>query len=1213
MSNQLLLLKRRNSIFFLLCIFAILSAFVFFRLNDSLPKKSTTEPTGLLTCADLDTIESAKLAWADLITHHPYYTRPPSTEKQSDKAEKARQTDSPDLAFELDFMKTMDPALGAVPYERLFKANLDLQRELKQRAPISGVSWKERGPYNLGGRTRAMMFDPNDATKKKVWAGGVGGGLWYTNDITIANPVWNKVDDFWSNIAISCITYNPANTQEFYVGTGEGWYNGGAQEGGGIWKSSNGGSSWAVLGNTVPGAWNSSSDFHAVQKIVVKSNGNVFAATRGYFGDRGGIMRSTDGGANWSLVKDVFTGVGSLYDFACDIEVASSGDLYAAFGMNSEGKIFKSTNANNGNAGTWTDLSSSAGVTTATRRIELACAPSEANTVYAVATNGAASNDIQWIKKTIDGGTNWTICAIPPMPENAAVHFTRGQGWYDLILQVHPTNAAIVFVGGVDVHRSSNSGTAWTPLSSWTGALGLPYVHADQHAIAFRPTLPNELVFTNDGGVYYSLNAGNIAVTAAFDDQNAGYNVAQFYSCATRNENNSNYFLGGTQDNGTRQFRIPQAVTADVTGGDGAFSFVDQADGDIQLAASIYNNWYRSLDNGNTFSYVVSETTGFFTNPSDYDQTRKILYAASKKDTVLRVSGISGVPIPTSTNLLVSLGSSKASALKTSPYNDVLFVGTADGRVYKFTSPSTTPTVTRIDNGATPITTTGWVNSIDVGEDDNHLLVTYSNYGVISLWETSNGGATWFNKEGNLPDIPVRWAIYNPDNRNQVLAATEIGVYTTDNFAHNTVTAPVWGTSNTGLANTRCDMLRYRAADKMVVVGTHGRGMFTTDIFTAGPIADFTSDVTSVCGSSLTVHFFDASFKPGTTWAWDINNDGTTDYTTQNPIHTYNTAGTYSVKLTINNGLTSITKYNYINILATGPLPNTSCTFGPGSINNGNNAGIGIFRFAMGTIDKSTPHNDGEYHDYTCTNASPLDINTLTNVTLQTSYANAEGARLYIDYNNNGNLEDQGYALEFPANTEGTRTLSFTTPSVPTVVTHKNLRARIVSYYGDVPWTPCDVGQYGQAEDYTVYFNCSLLVTQTSGSDPGSINAAIACANPGDTIKISAALANQTILFGGSVVALNKNLTFIGLGANTNLTWSGATGYFNILGGTNIEFKDLTITAGANASTGAFFNSGNLKLNHATIHRGSGPGTAILLRNQPGSTATMINMTSVWN
>jgi WD40 repeat protein len=127
------------------------------------------------------------------------------------------------------------------------------------------------------------------------------------------------------------------------------------------------------------------------------------------------------------------------------------------------------------------------------------------------------------------------------------------------------------------------------------------------------------------------------------------------------------------------------------------------------------------------------------------------------------------------------VGGAKISALKVSPYNDVVFLGIANGRIYKYTNASTaTPTLTRID---TFTTNAGWVSSIDVGGSDDTILITFSNYGVTSVWETANGGVTWRNKEGNLPDMPIRWALYNPNNRNQVVAATEVGVWSTDNFA----------------------------------------------------------------------------------------------------------------------------------------------------------------------------------------------------------------------------------------------------------------------------------------------------------------------------------------------------------------------------------------------------------------------------------------------
>ncbi|MGB3078134.1 MAG: GEVED domain-containing protein, partial [Saprospiraceae bacterium] len=1111
--------KLRRFFFFVvsLSLVTFLSSWIFFQfhdLNSSIPKLLTNTDT--LSCCEQDKIESTKHAWGDLLSSHPYYNRSVRSKKEWNKIP---SQDRPDLAFELDFLKTMDPATGEVPYERLYNANLELEKLIKKRVAIPGVSWTERGPNNVGGRTRCIMFDPNDITFKKVWAGGVGGGLWYTNDITVVSPVWNKVNDFWSNIAITTMAYNPNNKQELYVGTGEGWFNVDAQEGSGIWKSSNGGATWTNLPATLPGAYNSNSNFHYIQKIAIKNNGFIFAATRGYFINAGGIMRSIDGGTTWTKVLNVYTGAPSLYDRASDVEIAANGDLYAAFGIGSAGKIFKSLNAVDGALGTWTDLSTLVGIANG-QRIELACAPSNANVIYAVAAGGSGSNDVEWLKRSINGGTTWTAIAIPRNVDDGVTYFTNGQAWYNLILAVHPTNSDYVIAGGLDLHRTINGGTSWSGISQWYGGFSQPFVHADQHAIVFRPGATNEVTFGNDGGLFYSANAGNSAATPSFAVKNTGYNVTQFYACATKNEFNSNYFLAGAQDNGTQKFTLPLAGnTTQATSGDGGFCHIDQLNSTFQITSYIYNNLYRSINAGGTFSSIISQNTGFFINPSEYDSNRKILYASSNSDLIKRVTGINGTI--TNTDISISVGVSKISSLKVSPFNDVVFLGIANGRIYKYTNPSTaSPILTRIDNGATPISNTGWVSSIDVGEDDNHLLVTYSNYGVISVWQTTDAGAHWYNKEGNLPDIPIRWAIYNPDDREQVIAATEIGVWTTGNFGHTSSAAPVWGIGNVGPANTRCDMLKYRPADKMVVVATHGRGLFTSDIFITTSIADFTVDVSTSCSGALTVHFMDTSLKPNGSWAWDIDNNGSIDYTIQNPTHTYTSPGIYSVKLTINIGAATITKENLIIVLSSAPVTNTGCTFSPNS-NSGNNFGIGIFRFAIGNIDYTTPNNDGYYQNYTCTQATVLDQNTSYNVTVQTGTFNNEGARLYIDYNNNGIFESGEGVVSFPSNMDGTRTLSFTTPNAG-IVKNKGLRSRIISKYSGIPTTACDVSTYGQAEDYTVYFSCSLIVTQTSGTAAGSLPAAIACANSGDTIRISSLLAGQTLNIGSSTIILNK-------------------------------------------------------------------------------------------
>jgi PKD repeat protein len=1013
-----------------------------------------------------DPIELKKQAWANLLANHPYTKRENTPNEEWKKVPKK---DRPDLAMEQNFLMTMDPALGDVPSERIVAAHKYASQLLSNKVAIPGVTWQERGPNNVGGRTRAVMFDPNDATNKKVWAGGVGGGIWVTNDITAANPVWSRNDDFWADLAISSIAYNPANTQEFYVGTGEGWYNADAVRGRGIWKSTDGGSTWNQLAITDPGAYNSGSDWHYIQKIVIKNNGIIFAATRGYFVNRGGIMRSTDGGVTWTKVLTVYTGAGALYDWAADIEVAANGDVYASFGIFSDCKVFKSTNANNGAAGTWVDLSANVGIAASTIRIELACAPSDANIIYAVgASSAGGNNDVAWFKKSVNAGTNWNAITIPLMVDGTGNHYTRAQSWYDLILKVHPTNPSCVLAGGIDLHRTTDGGTSWTGISHWYGGFSKPYVHADQHGMQFRPGANNEMIFANDGGVYYSPDAGNTAATPTFLDQKTTYNTTQFYACAALNQVNSNYFLAGAQDNGSKQFLFPQIGSAvEVTGGDGAFCHIDQLNPNIQSTAYTYNTIYRSLNGGLTFAQISNEVSGHFINPSEYDSQRKILYSAGNNNVLKRFSGFDAVI--TTTNLGINVGAARVSALKMSTYSDLLVLGVENGRIYTLNNASTgAPTLTRIDNGATPITATGWVSSVDIGANNNQIMVTYSNYGVTSVWETTNGGTNWYSKEGNLPDMPIRWALYNPDDRNQVLVATEVGVWSTNDFQPGTANAPTWGPTNTNLANARCDMLKYRSADKMVVVATHGRGLFTTDIFVTTTVADFIANPNVSCTGTLNANFIDGSLRPNGSWAWDIDNNGSTDYTIQNPVHTYNSPGLYSVKLTVNFGGATTTKTNYILVMNSAPTTCSGCALAPNS-NLNNDFGIGISRFALGSIDNRTSYNDGYYQDYACSQWTLLSLNTLYNVSITTGTLNAEGARVYIDYNDNGTFEAGELMVSFPANTTGARTLSFTTPAAG-VVMDKGLRMRVLSRFSSIPTGPCDISTYGQAEDYTVYF-----------------------------------------------------------------------------------------------------------------------------------------------
>ncbi|REJ81423.1 MAG: PKD domain-containing protein [Bacteroidetes bacterium] len=831
--------------------------------------------------------------------HIPKY----KTRIQGALNEEGKKQDRPDLAAEYDAQITKDPKTGKVHKERLKDVfNIIHQQRLNRvRQPAntsaSTATWVERGPSNVGGRTRALMYDPNDATNKKVWAGGVGGGLWYTNDITVTNPVWVNVNDFWANIAISCIAYNPANTQEFYVGTGEGWYNADAIQGMGIWKTTDGGNTWNQLSST------NNSTFQHVQKIVVTATGEVYAATRSTR-----VQRSVNGGASWTTVV-----TNSSTTRAADLEIGADGTLYASMGIFTTDGIYSSTNGT-----TWTKLNTGANgfPTSGFERIEIACAPSDANVLYAL-TQENVNDGIGQIYKSVDKGATWTTQNKPTDADlGIGTDFTRGQAWYDLIAAVDPFDSQKLIIGGISLFYSTNSGSTWTQISKWSNnanqhTLLVSLVHADQHAIVFQPGSSSVFIVGNDGGVYRCNNVTLAGSSSQFSSKNSGYNVTQFYACAINPTAGSNNFLAGAQDNGTQKFNSAgMNSTTQVTGGDGAFCFIDQTNGNYQISSYVYNYYWRTTNNWSSSTIISNNTsTGSFINPTDYDDANGILYSAYSTTQVQRISGIRATP-SSPAQITITGMNSMATHLRVSQHSPAgtttLFVGTGNGKVFKVENAHTsTPTITSIGGASFP--TNGSVSCIEVGSTENDLLVTFSNYGVVSVWRTTNGGGAWSNKEGNLPDMPVRWVIFNPNNMNEVLLATEVGVWSTSDI---NAASPVWVANNNNLANVRVTQLHVRNSDKMLIASTHGRGVFTTD-YIGLPQVDFTASSTSVCAGDV-VNFTDQSPSSPTSWNWSFPGGTPSSSTQQNPVVIYNTPGVYSVTLVAGSG--SNTKSNYITV-----------------------------------------------------------------------------------------------------------------------------------------------------------------------------------------------------------------------------------------------------------------------------------------------------------
>lgn len=772
--------------------------------------------------------------------------------------------DYPKERAEADLQKIAIPSTGKVPYNELLKAQVLVDGILKTNSAITGIDWKERGPNNIGGRTRALMFDPNDATHKKVWAGGVAGGVWYNNDITDAYSSWLKVNDFWDNLAISCIAHDPSNPQIFYVGTGEGYGNTDAVMGGGIWKTSDGGTTWKRLLSTMPDFSVSTGlgyAFQNVQTIAVNSTGVIYAGTQG------GLAKSSDGGTTWTLVTTGGLPTVITASFVSDIAIGTDGIIFVAYGqfynpaavspspIGTKSQLYRSTNAT---GSTWTDITP-AGIPLNSSRTSIALAKSTngaTQKIYIISHN-YETNGVGYFKSSTDAGTTWSTTITPPnsITDPLTPDYTNGQAWYDLPISVHPTNPNIIIVGGATHARSTDGGATWYAfdycyLNDTQPDICSPTatcIHPDHHAILFRPGSPNEVIIGNDGGVFYSSNYGDATATLptglVFGERNKDYNVTQYYNAAIANTANDGYVYAGAQDNGTHIIRtLPTVIgcAAIANGGDGVASLVDQNDPNTVIMSYVFANHYLFDREGNYIKTLVgTANAGTFLNPCDFDSPNNTFWTYGGQANggtflrtyLYRVDGITGgtsnantrpyFDVATPANLAPNLR-----FIKVAKTANTLFVGTGNGEVYKLVYNNTlVMTATKILTGLT-----GFISCIDIGATDNELVVTSSTYNVKSVFYSNDGGANWISKDEStygLPNIPVRYALFNPLNYKQVLISTDMGVWSTNDI---TAVNPGWALTNSGLAHVRCESMRYRSADNTVILATHGRGTYTATL-----------------------------------------------------------------------------------------------------------------------------------------------------------------------------------------------------------------------------------------------------------------------------------------------------------------------------------------------------------------------------------------------
>jgi len=739
----------------------------------------------------------------------------------------------PNDAAQMEFDNVVDPNTGKIPEGALYKA----YKELLAQGRI---------PDNI------------NKTELVKWG-------------------WNPINDFFTTLAVTRLTYDPNNTQTFYFCTGEGWFNADAVRGAGIWKSVNGGEDWMQLPST------DTILFYSCQDIGVHPvTGDVYVCTRPQTLSStayGGVYRSQDGGLSWTQVLGA--GNGSDLNTAADLEFTASGGIFVTIGIfNTDGIYFSET----GDTGTWVKQTNGF-PTSDIYRVELATAPSNDSVAYAIAINTVPNTyHIKGFYKTVDRGNTWFNIVIPAGDSSI---FSKKQGWYDMSLAVSPVNENLVLAGGLNVWRTKDGGGYWEQIT-YNKSDSLEYMHVDQHEVAFQSD--SIVYFGNDGGIWRCDNI--YADNPDIYERNATYNVTQYYAGAIDATGGSPNIVGGTQDNGTNMSTSQDvAAFTKLTGADGSFCAIDHENPNYIYTSKQYIRMYRSSNGVNgpfdaiTNPYLVNGGSSVggnarFINAMEMDPADpQKLYMASDIG-VWRLTNARTAVDSAWEKCTRTLGEVSSIGISKNPPN-VVFFGrrSTSGRIYRLidadqTDGSYVPENADPNQNLPSSTGTANITSSCIYVDPidgNHVIAVWSNYGVSSIYETTDALdsiPTWLPVEGDLPDIPVRWAVLHPTKPEVCYIATEIGVFFTNNLdGINTK----WLVANTGLAMVRTDMLELRAADKTILACTHGRGLFTGQILDNNNIVWTQRGPTNVGGRTRTIVIDPNDSTGKTIWAGSVS------------------------------------------------------------------------------------------------------------------------------------------------------------------------------------------------------------------------------------------------------------------------------------------------------------------------------------------------------
>ncbi len=638
-------------------------------------------------------------------------------------------------------------------------------------ASTDASNWQAIGPFthtNTGSwssgqaRINVIMVDPNTASTWYV--GAPAGGLWKSTD---SGSTWVALTDDLPQIGVSGITIDPNDSNIIYIATGDD--DGGDTQSAGVFKSTDGGTTWNATGLNVDNTPTSMNDIY----IHPTNSSILWVATNE------GVFKSIDAGVSWTNTLS-----GDIKDIK--LKPSDPNTIYAV----TSSEFYKSTNAGD----SFSQITS--GIPTGGGRIVVEVTP--ANSAYVYLLISKEDNSIQGTYRSTNSGTSFTA-------RNTTTDVLEGtQAWFDLALGVSQTNENEVYVGCLNVWKSTNGGTSFTRINEWNKPTENAYTHADIHMIR---TFGNRVFVCSDGGVYSSTNSGS-----SFTDHTGGIQASQFYKIAV-SPTNVNKMVGGLQDNGGHAYNNGNGNWLNYYGADGMDTAIHPTN-DSKYYGFTQNGGglYKSIDSGSSSSGSVNKpgsATGNWVTPIAMNSSGQ-LYAGYDK--LYRLNGSE-----TGWVTLADLGAS-ADQMEIAPSDDTrlyIAVGTA---------------LKRSNNSGTSVSdvyTFGKsIKGIGVHSTNPDILwVTTSS----NVYRSDDGGSTFTNITSNLPTTD-KYVFLNDivhhagQAQDPIYVATSIGVY-------RTVTdGGTWTPFFNNLPTTIVTDLEINTADNSITAATYGRGIWRSSL-----------------------------------------------------------------------------------------------------------------------------------------------------------------------------------------------------------------------------------------------------------------------------------------------------------------------------------------------------------------------------------------------